>query len=91
MAGNSLREVPAGLGTTQGFFPKVPEAKINAKNPILYFSIQNLKSLLPGQAEFEFRTPRVQYRQKMMIFLQGRRHARSALDKEVYARPPNLT
>ena len=68
MVGRSLREAPTGLGTTQGFFPKLLEANIDAKNSILYLSIQNLKSLLPGQAEFEFRTARVQYSQKIMIF-----------------------
>ena len=32
------------------------------------FSIRNLKSLLPGQAEFEVRTPRFQNANEMVIF-----------------------
>ena len=65
MIGKSLREVPTGLGTTQGLLSKLLDAKSDVKNGLLYFSIQNLKSLLPGQAEFEFRTPRVQNSTKL--------------------------
>ena len=37
MVGRSLREVPTGLGTTQGFFPKLPETKMMTKMQFLIF------------------------------------------------------
>ena len=42
--------------------------KAMSKMQVVIFSIRNLKSLLPGQAEFEFRTPRVQNRNQIVKF-----------------------
>ena len=68
MLGKSIREVPTGLGTTLGLLSKLPENKDYVNNVIIDLSFPNLKSLLPGQGEFEFRIPRVQNSHQLMKF-----------------------